>query len=89
MKRLIVMRHAKSDWGTNAPTDHARPLNKRGQRDAPRVAQRLVELDWLPQYIVSSDSTRTRETYELMNSHYHLTPLELPAAPLNQSTQQR
>ncbi len=74
MKRLIVMRHAKSDWGTNAPTDHARPLNKRGQRDAPRVAQQLVELDWLPQYIVSSDSARTRETYELMRSAFNEAP---------------
>ena len=74
MKRLIVMRHAKSDWGTNAPTDHARPLNKRGQRDAPRVAQQLVELDWLPQYIVSSDSARTRETYELMRSAFNEVP---------------
>lgn len=30
-----------------------------------------------------------RETYELMNTHYHLTPLEVPAAPLNQSDNQQ
>ena len=74
MKRLIIMRHAKSDWDTDAPTDHARPLNKRGRRDAPRVARRLVELDWIPQYIVSSDSARTRETYELMRSAFDDAP---------------
>ena len=74
MKRLIIMRHAKSDWDTDAPTDHARPLNKRGRREAPRVAQRLVELNWIPQYIVSSDSARTRETYELMRSAFAVAP---------------
>lgn len=64
--RLIVMRHAKSDWDSGASTDHARPLNKRGSRDAPRIAKRLVELGWQPQHVVSSDSQRTTETYELM-----------------------
>jgi phosphohistidine phosphatase len=29
MKRLLVMRHAKSDW-TTAASDHSRPLNPRG-----------------------------------------------------------
>ncbi len=66
MKRIIVMRHAKSDWNTDAPTDHARPLNRRGRKDAPRVARRLVELGWQPQHILASDANRTRQTYELM-----------------------
>lgn len=65
-RRLIVMRHAKSSWKTDAPTDHARPLNKRGRREAPRVARRLHELDWVPEQIVSSDSARTTETVERM-----------------------
>jgi phosphohistidine phosphatase SixA len=65
-RRLIVMRHAKSSWKSDAPTDHARPLNKRGRRDAPRVGERLVQLDWRPQLILSSDSQRTRETLQLM-----------------------
>ncbi len=74
MKRLIVMRHAKSDWNTDAPTDHARPLSKRGRRDAPRVAQRLAEIDWTPQYVISSDSARTRETYALMQPAFAKEP---------------
>ena len=64
--RLIVMRHAKSDWDTDAPTDHARPLNKRGRRDAPQIAAKLVELGWQPDKVLSSDSTRTTETFERM-----------------------
>jgi phosphohistidine phosphatase len=65
-RRLIVMRHAKSSWKTNAPTDHARPLNERGRRDAPRVGAHIVELGWTPAHILSSDSTRTTETVEGM-----------------------
>ena len=60
------MRHAKSSWDSPASTDHERPLNDRGKRDAPRVARRLAELGWQPQHILSSDSQRTRETCNLL-----------------------
>jgi len=74
MKRLIVMRHAKSDWDAEAPTDHARPLNKRGRHDAPRVAAKLVELAWQPTHVLSSDAQRTRETFELMTLSFEPPP---------------
>lgn len=64
--RLILMRHAKSSWTSEAATDHARPLNERGRDDAPRIAQRLVELGWAPDHVVSSDSARTQETWARM-----------------------
>lgn len=67
-RRLIVMRHAKSSWDSEAAGDHDRPLNDRGRRDAPRVAARLVELGWAPEVVLSSDSRRTRETFEAMRS---------------------
>lgn len=66
MIRLILMRHAKSSWKSEAPTDHARPLNKRGRRDAPRMAEALVSRGWWPVQVLSSDSVRTRETWCLM-----------------------
>ncbi len=69
-RRLIVMRHAKSSWSSGAATDHDRPLNSRGQRDAPRVAQRLTEIDWVPDLILSSDSQRTQETYAAMQTGF-------------------
>ena len=65
-RRLIVMRHAKSSWSDPAATDHERPLNARGRRDAPRVATRLVELQWQPDWVLSSDSRRTQETLSYM-----------------------
>lgn len=63
---LVLMRHAKSSWTSQAPTDHARPLNKRGRRDAPRMAQRLLDLGWFPDRVIASDSARTRETWARM-----------------------
>ncbi len=75
--RLILLRHAKSDWGTDAQTDHERPLNKRGRRDAPAVAKKIVEKGWLPQWVISSDSTRTCETYERMRDCFEPQPTVL------------
>lgn len=66
MLRLLVIRHAKSAWDTDAPTDHDRPLNKRGRRDAPRIGQALAEMGWTPELVLSSDSERTRETWKRM-----------------------
>lgn len=65
-RRLILMRHAKSDWKAGVQSDHERPLNARGRRDAPRVAAFLHQLGWIPEGVWSSDSTRTRQTWELM-----------------------
>ena len=65
-RRLLLMRHAKSSWKTDAPTDHDRPLNKRGRRDSPKVAAEIQRLGWTPDYVLSSDAARTAETLELM-----------------------
>ena len=64
--RLIVMRHAKSSWSDAGLDDHDRPLNKRGRRDAPRIAQELHNREWIPDRIRVSSSKRTMETLELM-----------------------
>ena len=65
-RRLIVMRHAKSSWKAPAEADHDRPLNERGRRSAPAIAEELRNLGWEPQHILSSDAQRTRETAELL-----------------------
>ena len=66
--RLIVMRHAKSSWSDASLDDHDRPLNKRGRRDAPRIAQELHKREWIPDIIRTSSSKRTIETLELMEA---------------------
>lgn len=65
-RRLILLRHAKSDWHAGADSDHERPLDARGRKDAPRVGERLSELGWVPQVVHSSDATRTRQTWDLV-----------------------
>jgi phosphohistidine phosphatase len=70
LRRLMLMRHAKSSWTSRAATDHERPLSERGRRDAPRVGKRLAELGWVPDLVLGSDSRRTRETWERMQKHF-------------------
>jgi len=66
-RRLIVMRHAKSSWNSPAHSDHERPLNGRGRRDAPKIGAALVERGWTPELVLSSDAQRTRETFAGMS----------------------
>jgi phosphohistidine phosphatase len=73
-RRIIVMRHAKSSWKSEAQSDHDRPLNKRGRRDAPRVAARIAELGWTPERVLCSTATRTRETWALMEEAFDPSP---------------
>ncbi len=42
MKELLIIRHAKSSWGNIGQSDFERPLNDRGERDAPEMARRLI-----------------------------------------------
>lgn len=70
MKRLILMRHAKSDWSAGAESDHERPLNHRGKREAPVVAAELRASGLAPERVISSDSTRTRETWGCMEDQF-------------------
>lgn len=64
--RLIVMRHAKSDWTSPAEGDHSRPLNARGRSSAKALGAWLREMDELPDLVLCSTSARTRETLELL-----------------------
>lgn len=64
MIRLALVRHAKSDWGDPGLDDHDRPLNDRGIRDAPRMAQALAATDFRPEVILSSTALRARTTAE-------------------------
>lgn len=62
-RRLVLMRHAKSDW-PDVP-DHERPLAKRGRRDAPVVGRWLGESGYLPDAVICSTARRARETWAL------------------------
>lgn len=59
---LTLMRHAKSSWGDPSLADHDRPLNSRGERDAPEMGQRLKARGIRPSLVLASTSRRTTQT---------------------------
>lgn len=62
MKKLVIVRHAKSSWDDPFLNDHARPLAERGLKDAPKMAQRLKKEKVSPDAILSSDAERAKAT---------------------------
>jgi len=65
MSAVIFLRHAKSDWHAGASNDIERPLNKRGRQAAAAVGSFLAEAGHVPELVLCSPATRTRETLEL------------------------
>jgi phosphohistidine phosphatase len=65
MKRLILLRHAKSQQD-DAIKDRDRPLNARGRGDAPRMGSYMHHRRYLPQLVLCSSARRTVETWELV-----------------------
>ena len=74
MKRLIVVRHAKSDWSLPGQEDWDRPLNPRGQRDAPAMARRLRSRRLKPDRILSSPAVRALATATIMARELRVAP---------------
>ncbi len=72
MKKLFVVRHAKSSWDFSGLSDFERPLNERGHRDAPKMAERLGKSGIRFDAFVSSPATRALTTaqYFAEASHY-------------------
>lgn len=67
---LLLLRHAKSDWSSGVRSDHARPLNARGQAAAPRMGRFLREQGLQPHRTLCSTATRTRETWALLSAQW-------------------
>ncbi len=65
MKRLLLYRHAKSDWNDARLEDFERPLAPRGRKAAPKVAAAMAERGWRPDLVLCSAALRTRQTWEL------------------------
>lgn len=68
VKTLYILRHAKSDWGSPAESDHERPLNKRGQKAAKVMGRFLAASGQVPGAVISSSAVRARTTAELVVS---------------------
>ena len=62
MKKLILLRHAKSSWKDLSINDFNRPLNKRGNRDVPIMADKFLNRNIKLDLIISSSAKRTLDT---------------------------
>lgn len=74
MTTLVLVRHAKSDWGDPGLDDHDRPLNERGLRDAPVLAERLATRGLQLDAVLCSTALRARTTASFFASAFGLQP---------------
>ena len=65
MKRLYIVRHAKSSWGDLSLADIDRPLNKRGKNDAPNMGAKCKSLGYIPDLLISSNANRAKSTAKI------------------------
>jgi phosphohistidine phosphatase len=80
MKRLAILRHAKSSWKDREIDDFDRPLNGRGQRAARRMGREMSERGIQFDFILASPAARVRETIDgvreghALNAPLHFEP---------------
>lgn len=77
MKKVIFIRHAKSDWGQSGLPDIKRPLGERGLRDAPIMAKKLRTLERNIDAIISSPAVRAYETAKFFANEFHFKENEI------------
>ena len=67
MKRLYLLRHAKSDWADPDRIDADRPLSPRGRRAAPTLGRYMRRQGLIPALVLASTARRTEETWDLLS----------------------
>ena len=70
LKTLLLIRHAKSSWADDGLSDFDRPLNDRGKKDAPVMADRLYERGIKIDAFISSPAKRAKKTAEQFAKRY-------------------
>ena len=76
MRRLLLLRHAKSDRPPGVP-DRDRPLDARGREAAPRMGAYLAREGLRPDLALVSPSRRTRETWEAVATALDAVPVRV------------
>jgi phosphohistidine phosphatase len=71
-KQLLLIRHAKSDWNNAGLRDFDRPLNKRGNANAPEMAVRMLKQNIIPDLMVSSPALRAITTAKYFAETWHI-----------------
>jgi phosphohistidine phosphatase len=70
MKTVLLVRHAKSSWDDISLSDFERPLNDRGKKNAPEMAERLLKKDVAIDAFLSSPAKRAKKTAEIFAKAY-------------------
>jgi phosphohistidine phosphatase len=76
MKTILLIRHAKSSWESNED-DFDRPLNSRGENDAPMMAKRLVKRNIKLDVLISSPAKRAISTAFYFAKAYDIKKTEI------------
>jgi len=74
MKRLLLLRHAKSSWDNPDLADIDRPLAPRGIEAALLIGRTITQRNWLPDRALVSTAERTRETWRLVAGEWSSRP---------------
>jgi phosphohistidine phosphatase len=69
MRRLLLLRHAKSDWPEGID-DAMRTLAPRGREDAPKMGRAIVKAGLVPDFAMVSAAVRTRQTWSLVSAQF-------------------
>ncbi|MFN8339606.1 MAG: histidine phosphatase family protein [Saprospiraceae bacterium] len=76
VKKVILVRHGKSSWADFALSDHDRPLDERGKKDAPTMADLLEQKGHFPQQIISSTAVRAKTTAQYFGEKFGIAVLQ-------------
>lgn len=72
MKTLLLIRHAKSSWDDAALSDFDRPLNERGKKDAPAMAERIADKKIKIDAFFSSPAKRAARTAKIFADEFKI-----------------
>ena len=70
MRRLLLLRHAKSSWDNGDLDDISRPLAPRGRRAAPLIGRHISAKGIVPDLVLCSTAERARQTLELVAAEW-------------------
>ncbi len=70
MKRLYLLRHAKSSWDEPGTADFDRPLSERGKRACKTIRSTIRRLELEPELVLCSAARRTQETWQAVKAGF-------------------
>ncbi|HRH59558.1 MAG TPA: histidine phosphatase family protein [Chitinophagaceae bacterium] len=81
MKTVLLVRHAKSSWDDPSQSDFERPLNKRGEKDAPEMAKRMLKKNVAIDALITSPAVRAYTTCKYFAEVYSINEKQIIHAP--------